>query len=104
MSFIIMNNEQILTEMGKRLRRMRLNMNVSQSSLAETAGTSITSVKRLESGKNSTLDALVKVLRALNCINQIDAFLPDPGISPIQVALMSGRERKKASGPRLKGE
>jgi hypothetical protein len=40
---------------------------------------------------------LIQILRALNALDEIDSFLPDPGISPLQLAMMRGKERQRAS-------
>jgi putative transcriptional regulator len=46
------------------------------------------------------VDGWLRVLRALDVLDQLDAFLPDPGISPLQLVRMQGRERQRASGRR----
>ena len=40
---------------------------------------------------------LIQILRALEALDGLDSFLPDPGISPLQLAGMKGRERKRAN-------
>ena len=59
----------------------------------------------LESGRVCTLSLLIRVLRAMDKLSQLDAFLPEPGLSPIQLAKLKGRERRRAFVPRrrLKG-
>jgi hypothetical protein len=46
------------------------------------------------------MGTLLGVLRALGRLENLDAFLPDPGPSPIQLAKLQGKERQRASGPR----
>ena len=48
-----MNTEQALNEIGERLKRYRLNRNLSQKEIAERAGIGLASVARLEDGKGS---------------------------------------------------
>jgi hypothetical protein len=33
-------------------------------------------------------------------LGQLEAFLPEPGLSPIQLAKLKGRERRRAFAPR----
>ena len=33
----------------------------------------------------------------MNALEEIDSFLPDPGVSPLQLAKMKGKERRRAS-------
>ena len=92
-----MNTEQALNEIGERLKRHRLNRNLSQKEVAERAGIGLASVARLEDGKGSTLTNFIRVLTALDVLDSLDAFLPVPPISPIQLAKLHGKERRKAS-------
>ncbi len=92
-----MNTEQVLLEIGERLKRQRLNLNISQKEVADKAGIGVNSVARLEDGKGSTLANLVRVLNALGVPDGMDAFLPAPVISPIQLAKLQGKIRRKAS-------
>jgi len=92
-----MNTEQALNEIGERLKRHRLNRNLTQKEVAERAGIGLASVARLEDGKGSTLVNFIRVLTALDALDSLDTFLPMPSISPIQLAKLHGKERQKAS-------
>jgi transcriptional regulator with XRE-family HTH domain len=99
-----MNSQAVLKEIGVRTRRERLNQNLTQETLAQRAGVSRRVVLDLERGKGCGLSSLIEILRALRKLDQLDAFLPDPGISPLQLAKLRGRERQRASGRRTKGK
>ena len=88
----------ILLEIGSRVKRERLNSNIKMQTLADKVGVSLIVLSRLENGKGCTLANLVKVLLALNLLHHLEAFLPDPGFSPIQIHKMRGKVRQKASG------
>jgi transcriptional regulator with XRE-family HTH domain len=94
-----MSNDAILAEIGERIKLMRLNRNISQMELAELAGVTRIVIRRLENGRGCTIESLIRILRPLDSINRIDAFLPEPGISPIQLAKLGGNERVRASHP-----
>ncbi|MCP3904908.1 MAG: helix-turn-helix transcriptional regulator [Planctomycetes bacterium] len=98
MDFKALSEAQILLELGRRFRRERLNQNVSQIELAHRAGLSRTAIRNVESGSDCTLTTMIRVLRALGVLDQLDAFMPDPGISPIQLSRLHGRIRQRASG------
>lgn len=104
MKFSSMNNQAVLREIGVRTRRERLNQNLTQETLAQQAGVSRRVILDLEGGKGCGLSSLIEILRALRKLDQLDAFIPDPGISPIQLAKLKGRERQRASGRRIKGK
>ncbi len=92
-----MNTEQVLIEIGEKIRRHRLNCDLSQKEVAERSGIGLASVARLEDGQGCTLANFIRVLSALNVLESLDAFLPTPPVSPIQLAKLQGKLRQKAS-------
>ncbi len=95
---------QALAEgVGTRLGHIRLSRNLTQAQLAEDAGTSPRTVKRLEAGENVSLDTFLSVLRALRLDSHLETFLPDPSIRPLERIKLSGQERQRASGRRITG-
>lgn len=88
---------EIQAEIGLRLRRERLNQNLTRSLLAERAGVSEKTLQALESGSNVNLGTVIAVLRALGMVDRLDAMVPEPPPSPIQIAEMRGRQRQRAS-------
>lgn len=87
---------EILLEVGARLRTYRLQMNLSQAELAVRAGVNRTTIRDMESGQDSQLSTLVKLLRALGRLGDLDAFLPAPSVSPIQLMKLQGKPRQRA--------
>ena len=92
-------DSEILKELGGRLRSYRLQMNVTQAELATRAGVSRTTIRDAEFGKDSQLSTLVKLLRALGRLDNLDAFLPAPSVSPIQLMKRQGKPRQRARKP-----
>ncbi len=90
----------VLETIGERAKQERLNQNLTQVSLAKKAGVSVIVVQRLERGRGCTLQNLIRVLRSLNKLEQLDLFLPEPGVSPIELARLEGRQRIEATGGR----
>jgi len=99
MSMETMSDKAILGELGNRLQRERLNRNMTQAELALKAGVSLRSLQYLETGRPCTLASLIKILRAMGNLAALDAFFPEPGLSPVQLARLKGRERQRASSP-----
>ena len=90
----------ILSMVGDRIRTERLNQNRTQMEVAKAAGVGVRVIKRLENGQGCLLENLLRILRSLGKIDQLDALLPEPGISPLELARHAGRQRKGASGSR----
>ncbi|MGI9323562.1 MAG: helix-turn-helix domain-containing protein [Pseudomonadales bacterium] len=91
-----MSDKTLLTELGERLARQRLNQGLSQETLAEEAGVSRMTVHRAEQGKSVQLTKLVRLLRALDLLDNLDAVVPQPGVSPVQLMKMHGKARQRA--------
>ena len=96
----ILSNLQVEQELGKRLKAHRLQLNLSQAEVAERSGLSRRTITAIENGEGSTLSILIALLRALDALETLDGFLPDPGISPIAMLKLREDHRKYASKPR----
>lgn len=92
-------NEAVLTELGNRLARLRLDRNLTQIQLANEAGISKNTVQRLESGAVAAqLSALLRVCRVLGLMENFDSLIPEPAPSPIAQLKLQGRKRRRATG------
>lgn len=98
MSFLGKNNSAILKELGERLRKIRLEQNITQTELANLAGINRMTVSFIENGRSVETMTLVRILRALGMLESLNTFLPESVISPLQIAKMKGNERQRASG------
>lgn len=98
MDFRSMSNKAVLILLGERISRQRLNQNITQAELAKRAGMARIVVQRLENGLGCKLENLIRILRALGLIEQLETFLLEPGLSPIQLAKLKGNKRQRASG------
>lgn len=84
-------------ELGARLEQLRLSRNIIQADLAQDAGISERTLRRLESGDGGTLDSLFRVLTALRLDGNLDLLIPNPEIRPIERVHTKGRERQRSS-------
>ena len=93
-----MTDKLLLKILGERVNRQRLNQNITQAELSKQAGVARIVVHRLENGLGCNLESLIRILRGLGLLEQLNTFLPEPGLSPIQLAKLKGHERQRASG------
>ena len=94
-----LSDEAICQVIGERLRGLRLRKNIPQEVLGERAQLSPGTIKALERGQGK-LSSLIAVLRELGALDGIDALVPPPTVSPLELARRQGRQRKQASGGR----
>ena len=73
----------IAEEFGRRLKRLRLNKNLRQIDVAAHSGLSRKIILNAEIG-NVTLENLIQILYTLNALDDLDSFLPEPPLSPIE--------------------
>jgi putative transcriptional regulator len=99
MNFYTLPDKGIELELGRRIKALRLRKNITQKELAEATTLSLNTIKSLESGRGK-LASLIAVLRELGALDQLDSFIPDTSISPMQLAKMQGKVRERASGER----
>lgn len=95
-TLIMQSPESLLEEMGKKLERLRLSRNITQSELAQDAGVSLRTLRRLESGEGVTLDSFIRILTALKLQQNMDMLIPNPRIRPIERIRTGGRERQRS--------
>lgn len=95
-----LTDEAVLSELGARLARWRLERNLSQEELGEQAGVGRRTVQRLEAGEPVQLPSFVRVLRVLGMLDALDRLIPEPAPSPMERLRLAGRERRRARAPR----
>lgn len=83
---------EILEELGQRLASLRKATGLNQAEAAERAGLDRSTVSRAEGGDNPTLLTVVRLLRVYRRLSALDAFIPEPEISPM--ALIRARKEK----------
>lgn len=87
----------ILKDLGERIKVTRLNKNMTQEHLATITGVSRNCIQALEQGtRGISLLNFIQVLRGLKVLEHIDLMLPMPFLSPMQLAKMQGKQRKRA--------
>lgn len=81
--------------LGTQVRRARIDASLGQDELADRAGVSVGAVRNLERGAGSSLKTLIRVARALNREDWLEAFAPAPGVDPLEMlrGLRSPRQK-----------
>jgi transcriptional regulator with XRE-family HTH domain len=88
----------ILSELGGRIAKYRLDQNKTQEQLATEAGIAKRTLRRLEAGEVATqLSTLIRVCRVLGLLEGFAALIPEPVPSPIAKLKARGLIRRRAS-------
>lgn len=84
------------TELGRRLAKLRLARNLTQSALAEDAGIGLRTLRRIEAGQPSSLDSMLRIVIVLGLADGLLNAVPSREIRPIERVDSGGRERRRA--------
>lgn len=84
--------------LGERLRRLRLNRNLDQRTTAEKAGISEKALRNLESGRGSTVETLLRVLKALDHLQGLDMLAPEISVNPLDLLRKSKAPQRVRRG------
>ena len=104
MNWNSLSNSAILNEVGKRLKDYRIRCKLTQQELAEKSGVSIFSVTQIERGKAVTLTVFLSVLRVLRLLDNFEIFIPEIGISPIELLKLRGKTPKRIKKSKKQSE
>lgn len=92
---------EIRRRLGQKIRHLRLRQNFTQTSLAEQAQVSLTTLKRIEKGDISYFDSLMRVLRVLGELDVFSPIIKEEEMSPNEyfefVEASKKKQRKRAS-------
>lgn len=97
-AFIFLGATAISTELGSRIRQLRLHANLTQQQLAEMAGASLSAIRRLEALGQGSIDLLVRVAQALQITAQFEGLftLPERSIAEVErLAMAAPRQRAR---------
>ncbi len=84
-------------QLGAQFRAARIQAELDQATLAKQANVSEGAVKALETGRGSTLKTMIKILRALNRTDWLEAFAPGVSVSPLQALKGTAAPRQRVS-------
>lgn len=92
----------IRSRIGERLKSLRLKQNITQQTLAEEAGVSLSSIKKIEKGEIGSFDSWLRVLRTLGKLDILRELVDEEEPSPSEyyewVHSSVSHMRKRAAG------
>lgn len=93
-------DEAILSELGARLARRRLDLQLTQAELAQQAGVAKRTVERIEAGASAQLSSLLRIFRVLDLMSGLEQLVAETGPRPMELLQLKGRTRQRASSHR----
>lgn len=93
MSF--MSPDELQAVFGKQLQGLRISKNLDQITTAEKAGISERALRNLEAGRGSSVETLIRVLKALDSLDGLRLLVPKVSVSPMALLRHSGAARRR---------
>lgn len=78
------SDEEILKELGERIKAERIRQKMTQGQLAINSGVGKSTIERAEAGESIQFLNVIKVLRTLHQIPALDGLLPSSEMTPMQ--------------------
>jgi transcriptional regulator with XRE-family HTH domain len=95
-----LTDEAILAELGRRLARRRVELQLTQAEAAQQAGLGKRTLERIEAGESAQLASLLRLLRVLELLPQLDQAIPAAAPGPMELLRHQGKMRQRATGQR----
>jgi len=90
-----MSPDELQAALGKQLQELRIAKSLNQVMTAEKAGISEKALRNLEAGRGSSIETLVRVLKALDSLDGLRLLAPKPSVSPLALLRRSQTARRR---------
>ena len=98
-----LDDTALLKELGRRIAFLRVSARMKQEELSEKTGISRYALSRLENGAGGIrLESFLAVLRCLNVLNRLTTVLPEPALTPLQLAELEKKGLKHSVPKRVR--
>lgn len=94
------NNAFILKELGQRIKDTRIAARLSQKDFSDVSGLSVGTISRIESGQSMTFENFLRVLRALDLLQNLDILIPEQDIKPSDLLDLKKKKWKRITAGR----
>lgn len=92
-----LDDSTLLAELGSRLQRRRLDLDLTQAVTAHEAGVSKRTLERMEAGATVQLSSFIRILRVLDLLDVLDQLVPAAGPRPLDLLKLEGKKRQRAA-------
>lgn len=72
-NWLFLTEQEILKEIGERLKKIRIQHNLTQKDLSAEVGLSVSTISLIEQGKSTTVESLIRILVRLNRIQDFES-------------------------------
>jgi transcriptional regulator with XRE-family HTH domain len=93
---------EIITELGLKLKRIRLEKNLTQREVSEKTGIDRSTISQMENGKAGTLLYFIKLVNLYGKSEELLKIFHTPEVSPMEIYKLQKKRRKQATAKKFK--
>ncbi len=93
----LLADDAILAEIGERLARRRLDLQLTQAEVAEQAGVAKRTLERIEAGHSAQMSSMIRLFRVLDLLPGLENLMPEAAPGPMELLKRKGKLRQRAS-------
>ncbi|MGD8618996.1 MAG: helix-turn-helix transcriptional regulator [Gammaproteobacteria bacterium] len=93
----LLTDDAILAELGERMARRRLDLQLTQADVAGQAGIAKRTVERIEAGASAQMSSIIRILRVLELLPDLDVMIPEATVRPMDLLKRKGKVRQRAT-------
>lgn len=72
-NWLFLTEQEIIKEIGERLKKIRLQHNLTQKEMSDEVGLSVSTISLIEQGKSTTTESLIRILARLNRLKELES-------------------------------
>ena len=95
MNLTLMTDKEILALIADKAKRVRVSHDLRQSDLSEKSAVPLSSIRVFERSGKISMVYLIKILRALSLVEELDNLFQSPQIDDLKTILNQKEKRRK---------
>ena len=95
MNLTLMTDKEILTLIAERAKKVRISHDLRQSDLSEKSAVPLSSIRVFERSGKISLVYLIKILRTLSLVEELDNLFQSPQIDDLKSILNQKEKRRE---------
>jgi transcriptional regulator with XRE-family HTH domain len=97
MKLVLLNNEQRVFELGKRIQAARTRQNITRHVLAAKSGVPYGTLRTLEETGHGAIKNYLSIMKVLGMDLNFEQFIPQQeGLTPLEIMRKIEKQRKRA--------
>lgn len=91
------SDKELIRKIGKKIKSLRIDANLSQTELAKKTGMSRSSISEIEKGRNFSIASFISIARSLHFLDEFEFFLKEEEyqLTPMEIYEKEKKKRKR---------